>query len=109
LNALLLQIASDVTAQSDIIDRLESDRTALRMRVAALEAQLFESVGALVNGVAQHVSIVTVLACVVATLAALVLGWFRVSTPLSEPMTMATFVVGALSGACGMALPRFGK
>jgi hypothetical protein len=104
LESYLRGIESEIEAQSHIIGDLETGRTALRVRVAALESQLLGTFGAVCASVVQHVAVVVVLACGLAALAAFALRGFGVGSPLTEPIVISAFVVGALSGAFAMAI-----
>ena len=104
LESYLLRIEREIEAQSDVIGALETERTALRVSIAALESRLLDTVGAVITSVVQHVAVVVVLACSLATFTAFILRWWGVTTPLTEPIVITAFVIGALSGAFAMAI-----
>jgi hypothetical protein len=104
LESYLLRIEREIEAQSDVIGALETERTALRVRIAALESRLLDTVGAVITSVVQHVAVIVVLACSLATFAAFILRWWGVTIPLTEPIVITAFAIGALSGAFAMAI-----
>jgi hypothetical protein len=104
LESYLRRIESEIDAQSDVISALELERTALRVRIAALESRVLNTAGAIVTSVVQHAAVVVVLACSLATITAFFLRIWGTMTPLGEPIVITAFIVGALSGAFAMAI-----